>query len=232
MKKKGLDMRDKVDELKQALKAKKEIKSGLSAQNSDSSTEGEGESQLQKIVHELEAKLEMSDLELKKSQAQAQENQDKYLRLYAEFENFRKRSQKEKEEFSRYAHEQVLKEFLPVLDDFERALAHAENAKDIKVLVDGVKMVEKQMVGVLDRFGLKSFQTLGEKFNPHLHEAMAHQDSHEHDPDTVMAEYRRGYTLQGKLVRPALVAVAKKPEGAESSENMAGEADIDSPTKH
>ncbi len=228
-------MRDKVDELKQALKAKKDIETGQRAKNIGIS-DPEEESQLQKIVHELEAKLEERESELKKAQEQAQEqaqeNQDKYLRLYAEFENFRKRSQKEKEELGRYAHEQVIKELLPILDDFERALSHAEIAQDVKVLVEGLKMVEKQMVGALERFGLKSFSALGETFNPHLHEAMAHQASHEHAPDTVMAEYRRGYTLHGKLVRPALVAVAKKPEGEQTPDNMAGEAEIFSPTKH
>lgn len=227
-------MRDKVDELKQALKAKKDIESGHRSQNMDASSEANSEegSQLQKIVQDLEAKLEKTEAELKKSQSLAQENQDKYLRLYAEFENFRKRAQKERQELGQHAHEQIIKDLLPILDDFERALSHVETAKDIKVLIEGLKMVERQMVGVLERFGLKSFASLGEVFNPHYHEAMAHQDSQEHPPDTVMAEYRRGYQLHGKLIRPALVAVAKKPEGEEISENMAGEAEIDSPTKH
>lgn len=225
-------MRDKVDELKQALKAKKDIESGQRPKNVDTAQDPgvEEGSQLQKIVQELE-------VELKKAKEEAQENQDKYLRLYAEFENFRKRVQKEKEELGRYAHEQIIKDLLPILDDFERALSHAEDAKDVKVLIDGLKLVEKQMVGVLERFGLKSFPALGEMFDPHLHEAMAHQDSHDYEPDTVMAEYRRGYQMHGKLIRPALVAVAKKPQTSQKEEgempdNMAGEAEIQGPTKH
>ncbi len=221
-------MKDKVDELKQALKAKKDIEGG--ARNNPATSE-EG-SQLQKIVQELEAKLEAQEEELKKSKELAQENQDKYLRLYAEFENFRKRVQKEKEDLNRYAHEQVIKELLPILDNFERALSHAETAQDVKVLLEGIKMVEKQMVSTLENFGLKSFASLGEIFNPHMHEAMAHQDSEEHEPDTVMQEYRRGYTLHGKLVRPALVSVAKKPEGESVPDNMAGEAEVGKPLKH
>lgn len=227
-------MRDKVDELKQVLKTKKDMETkGKHAESKeDTSVERGASTPLQKNAQALEVKLEAAQLEGEKQKALAQENQDKYLRLYAEFENFRKRVQKEKEEINRYAHEQIIKEILPVLDDFERALSHAENAKDVKVLVDGLKMAERQMVSALERFGLKSFVSLGEIFNPHLHEAMAHQDSLEHDPDTVMAEYRRGYTLQGKLVRPALVAVAKKPEGSEVPGNIVGEAEIEEPTKH
>ncbi len=196
-------MRDKVDELKQVLKGKKTAEAAKPA-----------EENLEETVSNLKVD-ENFEAELAKAKEQAQENQDKYLRLYAEFENFRKRSQKEKEDFSRYASERVLTELLPILDDFERALSHAESAKDIKVLVDGLKMVEKQMGGVLERFGLKSFSTLGEAFNPHRHEAMAHQASSEYPADTVMAEYRRGYTMNDKLVRPALVAVSKGPEGSD-----------------
>lgn len=215
-------MRDKVDELKQVLKAKK---------NADSSAKA-SEEEIGEETVSTPISSEGFEAELAKAKAQAQENQDKYLRLYAEFENFRKRSQKEKEDFSRYASERVITELLPILDDFERALSHAESSKDMKVLVEGVKMVERQMAAVLERFGLKAFSSLGESFNPHRHEAMAHQASSKYPADTVMAEYRKGYTMNDKLVRPALVAVSKGPEGNETPENMAGSADVQKPTKH
>lgn len=218
-------MRDKVDELKQVLKAKKDAHSPSREGSDAAEAKPQG-------GREQEPRPDSSEAELQKAKEQAQENQEKYLRLYAEFENFRKRAQKDKEEFSRYAHEQVIKELLPIMDDFERALSHAESAKDVKSLVDGIKMVEKQMAGVLERFGLKSFTSLGEAFNPHVHEAMAHQNSSTYPPDTVMAEYRKGYNLNGKLLRPALVAVSKGAGEEEAPENMAGEAQIQKPTRH
>jgi len=200
-------MQNKIDELKQVLKNKKEAEHAKEEAEAHLDRES-----ADKIVKDLSAKVQAQEEELKAAQKEAKENQDKYLRLYAEFENYRRRLQKEKEELSRYAHEQVLKELLPVLDDLERALTHAEQSKDLKNLIEGIHLVERQFLSNLEKFGLKAFSAVGEIFNPHFHEAMAHQESSKHPADTVISEYRKGYTLNGKLVRPALVAVAKSPE--------------------
>ena len=202
-------MQNKIDELKQVLKNKKDVEHAKQAEESEGHLDKES---ADKIIKDLSAKLQNQTEELNGVQKESKEHQDKYIRLYAEFENYRRRAQKEKEDLARYAHEQVIKELLPVLDDLERALTHAEQSKDLKSLIEGIHLVERQLLSNLERFGLKAFSAIGEVFNPHLHEAMAHQESTKHPADTVISEYRKGYTLHGKLVRPALVAVAKSPE--------------------
>jgi len=164
---------------------------------------------LRNLNQELEEKIAASEEGLKAAQTLASESNDKLLRLQAEFENFKKRLTREKEEHSRYAHEQVVKDLLPILDDLDRALTHAQSSSEIPALIDGVQLVKKQMGSALEKYGLKPFDSLGEPFNPHIHEAVAHQESQDFPPDTVISEYRKGYTLHDKLVRPAMVAVSK-----------------------
>ncbi len=197
---------NKVDELKQALKNKKET---------EEKKEGEeGASQFKTLEEDLA-----------KAKEEAKENNEKYVRLYAEFENFRKRAAKEKSDLSQYAQEKVVLEVLPILDDLERALSHAQGNADPKVLFQGIEMVQKQFQGVLSKFGLTPFDSLGEPFNPHVHEAVAHLESQDYPPHSVVAEYRKGYKMGDKLIRPAMVAVSKES----SLNDVAGAAQVGEP---
>lgn len=138
-------------------------------------------------------------------------HQDRLLRLQAEFENFRKRQQRDREELNRQAKERVLGELPGVLDNLERALKHAgAPGAAPETLAQGVELVCRQLQEVLSRFGVEPIAALGGTFDPHLHEAMARVETTGDPPDgTVIEEYRRGYLLDGRVLRPALVAVAK-----------------------
>jgi len=160
-------------------------------------------------AEELKAKLEQTEKE-------KQDLYDRLLRTTADFDNFRKRVSREKDELIRYGNEKLARELLPVIDNFERALQQAENSTDNKALREGIEMILKQFIAVLEKFGVKDFTSVGQPFDPNKHEAMVHQESSEHEENSVLSEFQKGYYLHDKLLRPALVAVAKKP--AEISE--------------
>ena len=160
-------------------------------------------------AEELKAKLEQTEKE-------KQDLYDRLLRTTADFDNFRKRVSREKDELIRYGNEKIARELLPVIDNFERALQQAENSTDNKALREGIEMILKQFIAVLEKFGVKDFTSVGQQFDPNKHEAMVHQESSEHEENSVLSEFQKGYYLHDKLLRPSLVAVAKKP--AEISE--------------
>ena len=160
-------------------------------------------------AEELKAKLEQTEKE-------KHDLYDRLLRTTADFDNFRKRVSREKDELIRYGNEKLARELLPVIDNFERALQQAENSTDNKALREGIEMILKQFIAVLEKFGVKDFTSVGQPFDPNKHEAMVHQESSEHEENSVLSEFQKGYYLHDKLLRPALVAVAKKP--AEISE--------------
>jgi len=156
------------------------------------------------------------DAEPERLRAEIAALQDRLLRLQAEFENYRKRQQRERDEINRQAKERILGELPGVVDNIERALKHADAAgADPETLAQGVELVRKQLQEVLGRFGAEPIVALGAMFDPRLHEAMARVETAGDPPDgTVIEEYRRGYLLDGKVLRPALVAVATVADGA------------------
>ncbi|WP_292469145.1 nucleotide exchange factor GrpE [Methanolobus sp.] len=143
---------------------------------------------------------------------EAVELRDKLLRLTAEFDNFRKRSSREKEEYRKFAVEQIIIELLEVYDNFERALESARQTDDISSVITGVEMVFKQFTGILEKEGLQKIECEGTEFDPFLHEAMMHVEHPEHDENTVVDVCKPGYYLHTKVIRPAMVTVSKKPE--------------------
>jgi molecular chaperone GrpE len=150
------------------------------------------------IPSEELARLEQANAELK----------DRLLRTAAEFENWKKRAKKESDEAAARGRESLLRELFPVMDNLERALKHA--APD-DPLAAGVKMVEKQLLAALEKFGVTRFSAVGQAFDPALHEAIQQVESTEHAPGTVASEFASGYVASGRLLRPAMVAVAKAP---------------------
>lgn len=151
------------------------------------------------------------------SQAEAAKNWDLYLRARADLENYRKRAQREKEDLARFANEKIIREILPVMDNLERALEHARQGKDNdEGLVQGVEMTLSQLRKVLEKFGATPFDSVGEPFDPARHEALGQVESSEHPPNTVVQELHKGYLLNDRLLRPALVMVAKASAAQES----------------
>jgi molecular chaperone GrpE len=147
------------------------------------------------------------------TQAEAAKNWDLYLRERAELENFRKRTVRDKEEFRIFTRKELLLEVLPVLDNLERALEHAGEGGEGQGLVAGVTMTVAQFRKVVEDFGARAMVTVGATFDPALHQAMAQLETVEQAPGTVVSEYQKGYLLHDRLLRPALVVVAKAPAG-------------------
>lgn len=136
---------------------------------------------------------------------------EKMLRAVADLENYKKRAQKEKEEVQRFGIEKLLKDFLPVIDNFDRALDAAKSAADFDSLRKGVEMTRKLFEDTLGKHGVKSFTSKGLPFDPNRHEAMTAAETTEMPPNHVFAEALRGFTLNDRLVRPALVVVSRTP---------------------
>lgn len=148
------------------------------------------------------------EAELKEAKTQADDYYNRLQRLQAEFDNFRKRTFKEKEELVKYASERVVKELLPVIDNFERALEAAKNTQDFAALAQGVEMIFRQLNGVLGKEGLAEIEAVGQAFDPNLHEAIMQVDSEEHPANTVVEEVQKGYYLKDKVLRPSMVKVS------------------------
>jgi molecular chaperone GrpE len=146
---------------------------------------------------------------------EASKNWDLYLRERADLENARKRHQRDREEAIRFANDRLLREMIPVLDNLERAVGHAEQGDDdSQGLLEGVNMTINQFRKVLEDFGVKPINALGEDFDPNLHQAMGHVETTDQAPNTVTSEFQKGYLLNDRLLRPSLVMVARAPNGA------------------
>jgi molecular chaperone GrpE len=148
---------------------------------------------------------------LETARAEAQRYRDQLLRTAADFDNFKKRIRREMEDGERRAREDLLKDLLPVFDNLERAAQHAGSASDVKSLSDGLSMVLRMFTDTLARMGIERVRAVGEPFDPALHEAVQQMETTEHAPGTVAAEVQAGYRFGERLVRPAMVVVAKPP---------------------
>ncbi|WP_150266445.1 nucleotide exchange factor GrpE [Paenibacillus tepidiphilus] len=144
----------------------------------------------------------------RKLQQLADEYQTRALRVQADFDNFRRRTQKEKEELAQYATSKLVTELLPVLDNFERAIATAPTGSDAEAFGKGVNMIFRQLEGVLKSEGLVAMETVGQPFNPEFHQAIMQVESEEHEEGIVTEEVQKGYFLKDKVLRPAMVKVS------------------------
>ena len=172
-------------------------------------------------IAELEARV--SALEAENSDLKEQ-----ILRKQADFENFRKRMQREKEESARFANKQLLLDILPVIDDFERAIQSAEESKDFNAFHDGIALIEKQFTGMLERkWGLKRFDAEGEDFDPQCHEAVAAETDPKTDTPKVLEAFQKGYLLHDKVLRSAKVKVSM-PGGTADEQETQPDGDAES----
>src|SRR5262249_44405944 len=139
------------------------------------------------------------------------ESHERMLRAAADLDNFKKRAQREREEAQRFGVEKLLKDFLPVMDNLERALGHAQQNADVPALLQGVQMTRKQLEDGLAKHGVGGFSAWGQAFDPRLHEAMQQKERTDLPANQVISEMARGYFLHDRLIRPALVVVSARP---------------------
>lgn len=143
-------------------------------------------------------------------QAEVDHLREMYLRKLAEFDNFRKRTERERVEMKKTAAEGLVTELLPVLDNFQRAILHADDSEP-EAFREGVEMIAKQFADLLARSGLEPIDPIGQQFNPELHEAVQRVEGSEYAPGTVVSVFTKGYIYGGRLIRPAMVTVAVEP---------------------
>jgi molecular chaperone GrpE len=154
--------------------------------------------------------------QLAAKETEAKNNYDRLLRQAAELENYKKRTARERDEAIRFANESLIKDLLPVVDNLERAIAHAAaSGDDGNPLVEGVSMVLRGLMDTLAKHGVTAISAEGRSFDPSKHEAMNQVETADHEPNSVVAEFHKGYMLRERLLRPALVSVAKALESRE-----------------
>ena len=161
------------------------------------------------------AELKRVEGELKRLSDERQEFNERLARRQAEFDNFRKRIERERSETYQRALAEVVRRLLPVLDNLQRALdaervVEVKESEEFRHFLQGVELINRQLGGVLEGLGVEAVPTVGELFDPHVHEAVATEETDEVEPDTITQEMQRGYRLGDKLLRPAMVKVATR----------------------
>ena len=147
--------------------------------------------------------------ELETAKQEAKETYDRFLRISAEFENYKKRSAREMDDFRKYANQSLVKEMLAVVDNLERALNSSNgNSNNDKCMADGVNMTLKEILKVFEKFNVKPIESVGQPFDPTFHQAMMQEETDEHPENTNINELQKGYMIHDRLLRPSMVVVA------------------------
>jgi len=166
-----------------------------------------------KIVEITEEELKDLQHELESKKKEIASYEDRALRLAAEMENLRKRLEREKEEYLKFANERLIEQLLPVVDNLERTIEHAGQSKNNEGILEGVEMTLKEFLSVLEQFGCTSIEAAGQPFDPCFHEAICKQESSEVPENQIISEYQKGFILKDRLLRPAKVIVSSGKEG-------------------
>ena len=196
----GKHKEDKENKKEQEVLEKEQIAEEDTVQEDPAPEDVTEEVSQEEILRNKVAELEAANAELK----------DQMLRRQAELENYRKRLIRDKEEAVQYANESLIRDLLGFLDNMERALAAGKNSGDVKGLVEGFEMTQNQLLSTLDRnWGLKAIESMGQEFDPSLHEACMMAVDESLDKETVLEEFQKGYTLHGRVIRPAKVKIGK-----------------------
>jgi len=153
------------------------------------------------------------EAELAAAKEEARQSHERWVRERADLENIKKRATKERADAIKFGNEGLVRDLLAVVDNLERAVEHAKGGGNGQPLIDGVGLVLKAFQDALERHGVVRVESRGAKFDPAHHEAVAHVESTHHEPNSVMEEHQAGYRLHDRLLRPALVTVAKAPSG-------------------
>ena len=154
--------------------------------------------------------LTSADSQEKQAQEELQIYQDKYIRLAAEFENYKRRAQRDQSDAIRYANESLLKNLLSTLDNLERAIQCGKDAGASGALLEGVELTHKQFLETVGKLGVRQVSSTGSLFDPNMHQAVAQVESETVEPNTVVEEFQKGYFLHDRILRPAMVTVAKE----------------------
>ena len=180
-------------------------------QSSVADTEPKAKESASAALTAQEARIEALEEENKRLAKELSDEKESFLRKVADMDNYRKRLVREKEAAIQFANERLLNDLIPILDDFERAIDAGEQSGDIGAYADGVKLIQKRLLDVLDRnWGLKRMDDLiGKEFSPHEHEAMMMEEGEHFDTETVLAELQKGYYLHDRVLRTAKVKVGK-----------------------
>lgn len=177
----------------------------------DKEVVGTKEIETSKKEKKLASRAEKLREKLESKEQEAKEAYDRFLRVSAEFENFKKRSEREMSDFKKFANESLLKEMLPVVDSLQLALASSNQGDNLNDgLHKGVELTLNEMLKVLEKFGVKPIEAMEKPFDPSLHQAVIQEESDMHDEQTVIRELQKGYTIHDRLLRPSMVAVSKK----------------------
>jgi molecular chaperone GrpE len=165
-------------------------------------------------------------LKLQEKEREAAENYDKYVRAVAELENYRKRAVREKADSIKYGNENLIKDILPLVDSMDRALQHADNYGYSDSFKKGLKLLQGQLQGCLEKHGVRQIECVNKAFDPHIHEAVLQVDNGAHEKDHVVEELEKGYLLHERLLRPAKVSVSKGAKAKDCQECNNGRLDI------
>ena len=171
-----------------------------------------GDETQEKSEFTAEASAEVTAAEVEELRRQLAEKQDRLLRAVAEVDNVKRRTQRERDEYVRYANEGLVRDLLPILDNFDRALDAARATQEAAKVVEGVALIQRELFKVLERVGVTRYSAVGERFDPNRHDATGRVVSVNQPPDTVVAELTPGYILNGRVLRPAQVVVAAAPD--------------------
>lgn len=181
---------------------------------SSASALAQTEMEIKKLADELDEKIK-----------EAAVNYDKFLRACADFENYKKRVEKERTELISFANEKLIRELLPVVDNMERAIDHMEDETDFSAVKDGIRLVLDNLSATLKKFGVEAVSAMGEKFDPAKHEAVSQEEASDCKPGMVIKEIHKCYYLNGRLLRPAMVVISKSPEAVPEMEEIPGGED-------
>ena len=183
----------------------------------------------EKEIEKLRQESERIQQELESIRKEKDDIFGRLQRVYADYANFQKRVPKNIADTVAYEKERFIRSFLPILDNFDRTLQEARSAQNVEAVIRGVEIIRDQMLAILKSYGVERIETLNEKFDPARHEAMLRRSEPDKENDTVLEEFQKGYTLNGRVIRPSRVAVNKVQPSAEPA--SAAETDVQQPAE-
>ncbi len=177
-------------------------------EETEENVEMEENEETEEIEKEVEVEIveEKSEMEILKEEVAA--SKDRYLRLQAEFQNFKKRNEKQRRDLIKYSHGEVIKDILPIIDNFERAIDSSKEGSNSESLLEGIELIKKSFDEFLNNQKVEIVKTIGEKFDTKYHHAVMQEKSEEHEDNEIIQELQKGYLLEGKVLRYAMVKVA------------------------
>ncbi len=204
-KKKTIEINTEIEENGKKKKISKEIDSG------------------KKDKEKTDDPLKVMEARLESMEQESKDSHNRFLRVSAEFENYKKRAAREMNDFRKFANESFAKAMLPVVDNLDRAIeSSSDDDHSNSSVVEGVNMTLKEILKIFEQFGVKPFESLGKTFDPAVHQAVMQEESDDHPEKTILNELEKGYMIHDRLLRPAMVVVSKKTE-SENQENQAQE---------